>query len=122
MHEAYLFLSLLKTIEQTIEPYKPCRIKRVVLLVGDYSGIDYDYLKRVIEDLKEGSILETAEVILQRDPIRIYCPTCKKERLCQEFKAWCPACKSFDVEIRGGLELILSSVEVERDEGEEDHH
>jgi hydrogenase nickel incorporation protein HypA/HybF len=122
MHEGYLFMSLLRSIEEQTKPFQPCRITKVVLLVGEYSGIDFDYLKAVVETFKEGSILEDAEVHLQRDPLRIYCPSCGIETTNYEAKACCPICKSFDVEIRGGLELILASLEVERDEDGTDNH
>jgi hydrogenase nickel incorporation protein HypA/HybF len=122
MHEGYLFMSLLRSIEEQIKSFQPCRITKVVLLVGEYSGIDFDYLKTVVETFKEGSILEDAEVHLQRDPLRIYCPSCGIETTNYEAKACCPLCKSFDVEIRGGLELILASLEVEQDENGTDNH
>lgn len=122
MHEGYLFVSLLRSIEKQIKTFQPCRITKVVLLVGEYSGIDFDYLKAVVETFKEGSILEDAEVHLKRDPLRIYCPSCGIETTNYEAKACCPLCKSFDVEIRGGLELILASLEVERDEDGTDNH
>jgi hydrogenase nickel incorporation protein HypA/HybF len=122
MHEGYLFMSLLRSIEEQTKPFQPCRITKVVLLVGEYSGIDFDYLKAVVETFKEGSILEDAEVHLKRDPLRIYCPSCGIETTNYEAKACCPICKSFDVEIRGGLELILASLEVERDEDGTDNH
>jgi len=122
MHEGYLFMSLLRSIEEQINPFQPCRITKVVLLVGEYSGIDFDDLKTVVETFKEGSILEEAEVHLQRDPLRVYCPSCGIETTNHEAKAYCPICKSFDVEIRGGLELILASLEVERDEDGTDNH
>jgi Zn finger protein HypA/HybF (possibly regulating hydrogenase expression) len=122
MHEGYLFMSLLRSIEEQVRPFQPCRITKVVLLVGEYSGIDFDYLKAVVETFKEGSILEDAEVHLKRDPLRIYCTSCGIETTNYEAKACCPLCKSFDVEIRGGLELILASLEVERDEDGTDNH
>jgi len=122
MHEGYLFMSLLRSIEEETKSFQPCRITKVVLLVGEYSGIDFDYLKTVVETFKEGSVLEDAEVHLQRDPLRIYCPSCGIETTNYEAKACCPLCKSFDVEIRGGLELILASLEVERDENGTDNH
>jgi len=122
MHEGYLFMSLLRSIEEQTKSFQPCRITKVVLLVGEYSGIDFEYLKAVVETFKEGSILEDAEVHLQRDPLRIYCPSCGIETPNYEAKACCPLCKSFDVEIRGGLELILASLEVERDEDGTDNH
>jgi hydrogenase nickel incorporation protein HypA/HybF len=122
MHEGYLFMSLLRSIEEQTKSFQPCRITKVVLLVGEYSGIDFDYLKTVVETFKEGSVLEDAEVHLQRDPLRIYCPSCGIETTNYEAKACCPLCKSFDVEIRGGLELILASLEVERDEDGTDNH
>ena len=37
-------------------------------------------------------------------------------------KLVCPLCKSFDVEIRGDLELILASLEVEKGEDGTDNH
>jgi|GEM_PF-470054 len=122
MHEGYLFMNLIRSIEEQTKPFQPCRITKVVLLVGEYSGIDFDYLKRVVETFKEGSVLENAEIILMQDPLRVYCPSCRIETTNYEAKACCPLCKSFDVEIRGGLELILASLEVERDEDGTDNH
>ncbi len=118
MHEAFLFLSLLKEIESSLKSYQPCRVKKIKLLVGVYSGIEMDYLQRVIETLKEGTFLEETEIVTERDPLRVFCPACGKEEICSHSQAKCPLCGSYTVEIRGGLDLILQTLEIEREEEE----
>lgn len=117
MHEYSLFLSLLKVIEEQLKPFKNPRVSKAVLLIGEFSGVDLDYLKEVIGNFKEGTPLEKAEILFEREALRVKCFSCGKEGEPKEKRALCPFCGSFEVKITGGLDLILKTLEIEDEEG-----
>ncbi len=116
MHEYSLFLSLLKTIEDELKPFNNPRVTRAVLLIGEFSGIDLDYLKEVIKNFKAGTPLEDVEIIFEREPLKVFCFSCGKEGEPKEKRACCPFCGSFEVKITGGLDLLLKTLEIEDEE------
>ncbi len=117
MHEYSLFLSLLKTIEEHLKPFGKAKITKVVLRIGEFSGIDLNYLKEVVENFRAGTPLEGSEVVFEREPLRIRCLACGREGEPAEKRAICPFCSSFEVKITGGLDLILKTLEIEDEEG-----
>lgn len=120
MHEYSLFLSLLKTIEEQLKPFNNPKVLRAVLLIGEFSGIDLHYLNEVIKNFKVGTPLEDAEIIFEKEPLRVICFSCGKEGEPNEKRARCPFCKSFEVKITGGLDFILKTLEIENEEGASD--
>jgi hydrogenase nickel incorporation protein HypA/HybF len=117
MHEYSLFLSLLKIIEDQLKPFKNPRVSKAVLLIGEFSGIDLEYLKEVIKNFKRGTPLDRAEIIFEEEPLKVRCFSCGREGEPQENKALCSFCGSFEVKIIGGLDLILKTLEIEDEEG-----
>jgi len=116
MHEYSLFLSLLKHLEEALWPYKNPRVIKLVLSVGEFSGIDLNYLKEVIENFKEGTPLEETEIVFEKEPLQVECKRCGKRGIPQRPKAQCPFCQSYEVKIVGGLDLLLKSLEIESED------
>ncbi|PMP60633.1 MAG: hydrogenase maturation nickel metallochaperone HypA [Caldimicrobium thiodismutans] len=117
MHEYSLFLSLLKTIEEYLKPYEKPKISKVILSIGIYSGVDLEYLDEVIRNFKVGTLLEEAEIIFEREPLRVQCFQCGKIGEPTIQSASCPFCGSFDTKIIGGFDFILRTLEIEDEEG-----
>lgn len=116
MHEYSLFLSLLKHLEEALWPYKNPRVIKLVLSVGEFSGIDLNYLKEVIENFKEGTPLEEAEIVFEKEPLQVECKRCGKRGIPQRPEAQCPFCQAYEVKIVGGLDLLLKSLEIESED------
>lgn len=115
MHEYYLFLSLLSQIEESLNNFINPKIKKIILRIGEYSGVEEAYLREVIETFKVKTPLENAEILFEKDPLKITCERCN---LVAEVKtrACCPNCGSYEVKITGGLDVILKSIELEDEE------
>lgn len=115
MHEYSLFLSLLYHLTEHISSLRNPRLERVVIAVGEFSGIDIDYFKRVIDTFREGTILEDAEVEFEIEKLRIFCRDCGNQSEPEEKRARCPLCGSFSVRILGGLDLVIKRIEAEEE-------
>lgn len=112
MHEYYLFLNLLHHIEESLVGYPNPKVKRVIIKVGEFSGVEENYLKDIMETFKGDTILAEAEILFERDPLRIRCEKCSIETNVQR-GTFCPSCGGSEVKIVGGLDLVLKSIEIE---------
>lgn len=88
------------------------RIVRIVLEVGEMSGLDlrefrnhFDLLSR--ETLAEGAVLSITEI-----PLKVRCLSCSNEFLAGGFKMSCPDCGSIASELISGNELRVKEMEV----------
>jgi len=87
-----------------------------VVEVGPLSGVEADLLQSAFEALSPGTMLEGADFIIERPPLSGQCRTCGKEFDFRNLELQCPHCGSSDVQITGGEELLLKSLEVETEE------
>lgn len=117
MHEYSLFLSLIEEIRKHLVIYNNCKLKRLILKVGEFSGVDQNYLSQVIETFKTGTFLEEAEIIIERDPFKIECLNCKESSEPSYYRAQCPFCGSYEVKIIGGIDVLLQELELEEEVG-----
>lgn len=113
MHEFYLFQSLLLHLSEHLVDFKNPQIRRVILSVGEFSGIDVAYFKTVIDTFKEGTILDGAEILFEIESLKIHCKSCGAESEPKEKTAKCPLCGSFSVDILAGLDLVIKRIEIE---------
>ena len=107
-----IVLHLAKTLEKTIEERKIVRIGKVVLQVGEVSGIRtdlftdcWDYFKVRNETLKDSTlVIETISAIT-------HCDNCKKEYETIKYGRCCPNCGSYETWLVKGNECIIKNIE-----------
>jgi len=116
MHEASIAEALIKTAEEELKrsyPQKVARIKILEIKVGKLSGVSVDALKFAFEILKKGTSLEDAELKVEEPKAVCNCRSCGKTSEIDDLFQGCPLCKSFNIDIKGGDELLIESIEVE---------
>jgi hydrogenase nickel incorporation protein HypA/HybF len=89
------------------------RVKRVRLRVGVLHRLDQAALQQAFSLAASGSEAEDAIVDLVFMPTRWRCRVCQGEAEAADLFVVCPSCGRTEVEVSGGDELILESVEYE---------
>lgn len=116
MHEFFLFQNILLQIENLLKPYKNPLLKKIIFIIGEYSGIEETYLKEVIETFKENTLLKEAEIIFEKEYLKIQCLRCQKILPPIAKSTQCPNCLSFETKIVSGMDFYIKSLEIEIDQ------
>ncbi len=118
MHEASITEALLEAAVEEMERAGAGKILCLEVTVGSLSGVNVEALRFAFEMLSPGTPAQGAELRIVETRASCSCRACGEESPVDDPFSPCPACGSLDVEVRGGEELFLSSLEV--DEGPED--
>ncbi len=126
MHEFSTAVGIVETITKVAKENNATRIKKVELVVGEFSMLNNEQLKFAFEIAAEGTLAEKAELIIEGQKGEINCKDCgfkgpvetqKKDvdhfvvDLMNIFE--CPKCKSNNTKISGGRDIYVKNIEVE---------
>jgi hydrogenase nickel incorporation protein HypA/HybF len=109
MHEVGLCQAVLKTVEQRAQGRT---VHRVRVRAGVLNRIDEASMRQAFTLVSEGSVAQGAELDLELVPIDVECAACSDTSTTQEVVVVCPRCGSTDLQLRGGDELTLVSLDV----------
>ena len=112
MHELSLMESTLQIASDHAREAGATRIHRILLQVGETSGVDPSALEFAFEALAPGSIAEDAALEIHTIPTLYWCTSCAREFRPGGSGALCPQCGGWDCELRAGGELELRTMEV----------
>jgi hydrogenase nickel incorporation protein HypA/HybF len=91
------------------------RVTRVDVRVGHLRQVVPDSLTFAFELIAAGTELDGAELVIEDVPARVRCGACAAETMLAEFPAHCSACGGLDVEVTGGEELLVDSLEIDEE-------
>jgi hydrogenase nickel incorporation protein HypA/HybF len=97
-------------VEEAAEANQLSCVSRIVLEIGQFSGVEVDALDFAFSVFKEGSILERAEIEYLSPPLMLFCKHCETEYLGDWEDLECPACLRTDFNIVQGQELRIKSI------------
>jgi hydrogenase nickel incorporation protein HypA/HybF len=112
VHEAGLAQTALEIASERARERGATRIHRLVLRVGDLSGVVPDALRFALEALSAGTSAEGAEFEIEVVPVECHCPTCDRPFRPTDVIYTCPDCGAKSSDVRQGHELVLHSMEV----------
>lgn len=129
MHEYSLAKGIVDTILGVAKEYNATKIKKVEILAGEFSMINFEQLKFAFEIASEGTIAEGAELDIEEDKGRIKCEKCHYEgpieKMIHDLDHFivdlsnifeCPNCHSNLTKIVGGRDVYVKNIEAEVDE------
>jgi hydrogenase nickel incorporation protein HypA/HybF len=99
-----------------LEEAKKAKAKKVGsinLVIGEMTGVVGDSVQFYLDFLSKGTIAEGALLNIKTVPMKARCCRCNKTFELPEYEWTCPDCKAGGLEITGGTELFLESIEVE---------
>jgi len=115
MHEVSLGEAILDAVERRAAGRK---VRRVKVRVGTLHRVVGPALDQGFELVTEGSLAEGAVLEVVTVPVTVTCRSCGEHHHSDD-QAWaCASCGSEDVEVEGGEEFILESLELEPEEAE----
>ncbi len=113
MHELSLACSLVEAAEKVLDAEHAVRALRVTVGIGTLAGIEIDAFEFAFPLAARGTRLENAELVIEVLPVRVRCRECAKESSPEFPHCVCAFCESDHVELLGGRELNIQSMEVE---------
>jgi hydrogenase nickel incorporation protein HypA/HybF len=114
MHEAGLTQSILDLALIKAGEVKAARVGSIDLVIGELSGAVGDSILFYFEHLSKGTLAEGAKLNFREVPAQLRCRDCGREFHPEDVSAWlCPGCGSLGVEVTGGRELFIESMEVD---------
>lgn len=114
MHELSIVESIVKVVCDELQNMgADSRVSRVRLKVGKMSTAVPDCLQFYFELLRKDTPLESASLDIVAVPVSGRCRKCGKEFEIGEPAFVCPSCSSFNIDITGGRELLIESIDVE---------
>jgi hydrogenase nickel incorporation protein HypA/HybF len=113
MHEQSIVESLLALAIENAEKARATRILRIYIVVGELSGVVEESVNFYFNLLSKNTIADRASLFFMRIPARLRCRNCNTVFVPENLDFHCPDCREEQVEIIGGRELYIDSLEVE---------
>lgn len=107
-----IVLHLAKTLEQTAKEKGIIKIGKVILQVGEVSGIMTDLFTDCWNYFKVRSdLLKESSLELETIPAVTHCDSCKKQYETIKYGRCCPYCGSYETWLVKGNECIIKNIE-----------
>ena len=117
MHEMGIVLHLAKTLDETAEQEQLTKIGRVVLQVGEVSGIMTDLFTDAWDYFKgRHPVLRESTLVLETIPAVTWCDNCKQTYETVKYGKICPHCHSERTWLLRGNECTIKEIEAETQE------
>lgn len=114
MHEMGIVLHLAKTLDETAKEEQLQKIGKVVLQVGEVSGIMTDLFCEAWDYFKgRYPVLRESELLLEQIPAVTWCNSCKSEYETVRYGKECPYCHSGETWLLQGNECVIQEIEAE---------
>ena len=114
MHEMGIVLHLAKTLEETAKEEHLTKIGRVVLEVGEVSGIMTDLFTDCFDYFKvKHPTLCDAALVIETVPAVTHCGACGKDYPTVAHGRTCPYCRSDETWLVKGNECVIKEIEAE---------
>jgi len=113
MHEVSLVTALVEQVQEVSRREHFQRVLKIRVAIGELSGVEPDAVEFCFSTVAQGSVLEGAELFVERRPAILRCDPCATESSISEGQAWrCSQCGSTDVRLTGGKEFQIIDLDV----------
>ena len=113
MHEQSIVESLLSIAIENAEKARATKILRIYLVVGELSGVVEESVDFYFSFLSKDTIASEASIFYNRISAQLRCRNCDTIFTPEKLDFHCPECQEEQIEIIGGRELYIDSLEVE---------
>ncbi|OPZ31326.1 MAG: Hydrogenase/urease nickel incorporation protein HypA [Lentisphaerae bacterium ADurb.BinA184] len=112
MHELSLAEELIRQVERVLAEQNASRALRLTVSIGELSGVERDAFEFAFPMAAADTPLAGATLDIEEVPARVRCRRCGADAKAAFPLLLCEACGSTEVEVAGGREFTLRSVEV----------
>ena len=115
MHEVSIVETLIHQVTDEVQRSGHSgRVIQLELIVGRLSGASAEAIRFAFDLLsKDDPLLDGAKLVIFEPKAVCECQTCGVKTEIEELESTCPVCKSEHIQIVGGNELMLDSIELE---------
>ena len=112
MHEVGIISAMLKTIEAVMEEEQLTKVEKIVLQVGELSGVLPHYMKECFPAAVYKTRFQDTKLEMESVPGIARCNRCGKEFNGLRYDLTCPGCGNrTDFERLSGEELIIKEIQ-----------
>ncbi len=122
MHELSLAMALMDQVRAIAAREGAARVTRVAVSVGALAGVDRDAFEFAFECAAEDGPARGAALEYTAVPLTVRCRACGRDSFPEALFVRCGSCGGADVEITGGRDFRLESLDVETDNESETGH
>ena len=117
MHELAICQSLMDRVESIASERDAQSVTSIVVAMGPLSGVETQLLKNAYSVASAGTVAEGAELVIDYLPVTVECTQCGAESEVSPNKLICKQCGDWRTTLISGDELMLMSVELEKNSG-----
>ncbi len=113
MHEMSLCESVFQLIEQNAKSQGFDRVTAVTLAIGELAGVDREAMRFSFDAVTRGTLADRARLEFESVPGEAWCLPCARTIHVGRRIDPCPHCGSHQLQVTGGHDMILKSLEVQ---------
>lgn len=113
MHEYPITEQIIKIAEKHCKDANASKVKKVKLVIGEYSGYVGDSVHMYFDLIAEGTLCQDAEVEIEHVKPKLKCPKCGEIFAKSMLSFACPKCGADGGPTDIGKEFYIESIEVE---------
>ncbi|NOZ70870.1 MAG: hydrogenase maturation nickel metallochaperone HypA [Chloroflexi bacterium] len=114
MHELPITQSILDIVIETAQSNDARRVRDVYLVIGDLTSIVDDSVQFYFDLLSKNTVADGATLHFRREPAQATCLDCAHQfKVSPPLLPQCPICGGFRLEVVGGREFYVESIEVD---------
>lgn len=111
MHEMGLMDAMLRMVKRICEEEKLERVDKIVLEVGELSGIEIPYLYDGFNAVIHGTDWADTRLEVETVPGVLHCNDCDMDFPLRNQELFCPDCFGKNLSIKSGRDMTLKSIE-----------
>ena len=116
MHELAVCQALLTQVEEIAARENATEVTRIILRIGPLSGIVAELLGQAFTIARAGTIAANADLVTEPQPVKVRCKQCGATTEARPSHLICASCGDYRTQLIAGDELLLASVEMNREE------
>jgi len=113
MHEMGIVISFVKMAEEYAVKNDAAKVLKVVLQLGEISGIEARYLSEFYPVVVEGTMLEGSQLVIETIAASVFCTDCATTYNPMLSDLKCPTCGGEHCDIIDGRGLFIKEIGIE---------
>ena len=110
MHEFALVDNVFQILNSKINELQIKKVTQVKLVIGEMTAVEETTLSACFEVFAQNTVVEGAELLFERVPVRGKCQKCNLVFEVESYKFICPDCQNNGVEVISGREFYIDSL------------